>query len=105
MFEPFAECLQLDPDGFNFEYTPGIPEASGFMSPELAETIEKKPECSGLAKAPSVVQVICPEFSGGLVLFDEIFGRASEESSPPSSRIRPCSKLQLQQVTVHVVTH
>ncbi|KAJ7387490.1 hypothetical protein OS493_000820 [Desmophyllum pertusum] len=92
MFEPFERSLQLAQDQFTFEYTPGIPEASGFMSPKLAETIKKKLECSGLAKAPSVVQVICPGLTGGLVLSDEICAKGNENSSQPSSSIKALFK-------------
>ena len=77
MFEPFERRLQLNEDKFKFERNAGNNVLSGFMSPELAETI--KTTC-GLAKAPSVVQVICPGFSGKLVRCDEIASAASENS-------------------------
>ena len=60
MFEPFEKRLQLNEDEFKFEYS-GNNVPSGLMSPELAETI--KTTC-GLPNAPSVVQLICPGFSG-----------------------------------------
>ena len=89
MFEPFEKSLQLAEGEFKFEHHPSNNVPSGFMSPELAETIKKT--CS-LAKPPSVVQVICPGFSGKLVLSDEICGRTSEDSFP-SSRIKALFKL------------
>ena len=67
MFEPYEKSLQLTEDEFIFENNADITEESGFMSPELAEKIKKTAEYS-LAYDPSVVQVICPGFSGKLVL-------------------------------------
>ena len=81
MFEPFERRLQLNEDKFKFERNAGNNVLSGFMSPELAETI--KTTC-GLAKAPSVVQVICPGFSGKLVRCDEIASAANEDISSSS---------------------
>ena len=81
MFEPFERRLQLNEDKFKFERNAGNNVLSGFMSPELAETI--KTAC-GLANAPSVVQVICPGFSGKLVRCDEIASAANEDISSSS---------------------
>ncbi len=94
MFEPFERSLQLAEDEFKFEQhrDPSSTVPSGFMSPELAEEI--KTTCS-LAKKPSVVQVICPGFSGKLVLSDEICARASEDVRP-SRRIK--ALIQMQQI-------
>ncbi len=94
MFEPFERSLQLAEDEFKFERhrDPSNTVTSGFMSPELAEEIKKR--CS-LAKKPSVVQVICPGFSGNLVLSDEICARASEDVRP-SRRIK--ALIQMQQI-------
>ena len=78
MFEPFERSLQLNEDEVKFECNAGNNVPSGFMSPELAETI--KTTC-GLANAPSVVQVICPGFSGKLVRCDEMASAASEDIS------------------------
>lgn len=75
MFEPFEQSLRLEEDEFKFECNAGTKVPSGLMSPELAKTIKTK--CD-LANAPSVVQVICPGFSGKLVLSDEICTKASE---------------------------
>ena len=77
MFEPFERNLRLEKDEFKLEHNASTNVPSGFMSPELAETI--KTTC-GLAKAPSVVQVICPGFSGKLVLSDEMHTKASGAS-------------------------
>lgn len=77
MFEPFERSLRLEENEFKFECNAGTKVPSGLMSPELAETI--KTEC-GLANAPSVVQVICPGFSGKLVRADEILTKVSEEN-------------------------
>ena len=74
MFEPFERSLRLEEEDFKFERNAGTKLPSGLMSPELAETI--RTTC-GLANAPSVVQVICPGFSGKLVLSDEIHTKAS----------------------------
>ncbi len=79
MFEPFEKSLQLAEDEFKFEHHPINTVPSGFMAPELAEEIKTK---CGLAKPPSVVQVICPGFSGKLVLSNEILARASEDILP-----------------------
>ena len=80
MFEPFEKSLQLNEDEFKFEYS-GNNVPSGLMSPELAATI--KTTC-GLPNAPSVVQLICPGFSGKLVRCDEIASAASEDILPSS---------------------
>jgi len=74
MFEPFEQSLRLEEDEFKFECNAGTKVPSGLMSPELAETIKTK---CGLVNAPSVVQVICPGFSGKLVLADEIHTKES----------------------------
>ena len=81
MFEPFERSLQLNEDEFEFDRNAGTNTLSGLMSPELAETI--KTTCC-LANAPSVVQVICPGFSGKLVRCDEIASAASEGVSRKS---------------------
>ena len=87
MFEPFERSLSLEEDEFKFERNAGNKVPSGLMSPELAKTI--KTTCC-LANAPSVVQVICPGFSGKLVLSDEIHTKASgaNEDFGSSSRIK-----------------
>ena len=81
MFEPFERSLLLNEDEFKFESNVGTNLPSGFMSPELAETI--KTTC-GLPNAPSVVQIICPGFSGKLVRCDEIASAASKDILPSS---------------------
>jgi len=81
MFEPFERSLELKKNEFECERSASSNVPSGLMSPELAETI--KTACS-LANAPSVIQVICPAFSGKLVRCDEITSAASEEITPSS---------------------
>ena len=81
MFEPYEKSLQLTEDEFIFENNAEITEESGFMSPELAEKIKKTAEYN-LANDPSVVQVICPGFSGKLVLSDEILAKARRDGIP-----------------------
>ena len=88
MFEPFEISLQLAEGEYTFEHHLEITVPFGYMSPELAETI--KTTC-GLAKSPSVVQVICPGFSGNLVLSSEICGRTSADSRS-SSRFKALFK-------------
>ena len=81
MFEPYKRSLRLNEDEFKFEHNAGTNVPRGLMSPELAETI--KTTCD-LANAPSVVQVICPGFSGKLVRHDEIASAASGDIFPLS---------------------
>ena len=84
MFEPFERSLELTKDEFECERSASSNLLSGLMSPEFADRI--KTTCS-LVNAPSVVQVICPVFSGKLVRCDEIASAASEYI-PPSSGIK-----------------
>ena len=81
MFERYEKSLQLTEDEFIFENNADITEESGFMSPELAKQIKKTAEYN-LANDPSVVQVICPGFSGKLVLSDEILAKARRDGIP-----------------------
>ena len=75
MFEPFEKsCLELKKDEFKFEHNVDTNVPCGLMSPELAKKVKTT---FGLPNAPSVVQVICPRFSGKLVLSDEIQTKAS----------------------------
>jgi len=76
MFEPFERSLELKKHEFECELSASSNVPSGLMSPEFAEII--KTTCS-LTNAPSVVQVICPVFSGKLVRCDEIASAASED--------------------------
>lgn len=85
MFEPFERSLRLKEDEFKIERNACTKVPSGLMSPELAETIKTE---SGLANAPSVVQVICPGFSGKLVLSHEIHTKASEANGDFGSLTR-----------------
>ena len=92
MFEPFERSLRLEEDEFKFERNAGTKVSSGLMSPELAQDIQKT---CGLANAPSVVQVICPEFSGKLVRCDEIHTKASEENEEFGSSSRMKALLRI----------
>ncbi|XP_022793033.1 uncharacterized protein LOC111332044 [Stylophora pistillata] len=64
LFEPLKRSLQLKKEKTEFKNNAENTEMSGFISPELAKQIS--------SKSPSVVQVICPGFSGKLVLDHEI---------------------------------
>ena len=89
MFDPFEKSLQLPEGEFKFQHNPSNTMPSGFLSPELANSIKTK--CN-LAEEPSVVQVICPGFSGNLVLSNEICSRTTEDSRP-SNRIKALFKI------------
>ena len=85
IFEPFERSLQLAQDEFEFINNGENTEKSGLMSPELAGEIKKTVECS-LPNDPSVAQVICPGFSGKLVLCHEM--GAKVESAEKKSTIK-----------------
>ena len=79
MFEPYELSLELAEGEFIFETKDGNPEESGFMAPELAQKIK---EIAALSNDPSVVEIICPGFSGKLLLSDEILARTTSDEHP-----------------------
>jgi len=81
MFEPFERSLELKKDEFKCKRIASSNVPSGLMSPELARMIETT--CM-LDNAPSVIQVICPVFSGKLVRCDKIASAAGEDITPLS---------------------
>ena len=76
MFEPYELSLELAEGEFIFETKDGNPEESGFMAPELAQKINEIAALN-LSNDPSVVEIICPGFSGKLLLSDEILARTT----------------------------